>query len=313
MGTAKYCKDTFSTHRSSSVFSSLLSYADPKDAFLHLSPREMNIPRPSTIGGFSFSSLCCQRRQSCRKQAQGADCVSNKCQDSSTPPPFLHLPPTSLRVADNRRGRGKEGDDRGETRPAQAQKKPARGLGRKRNQHEPQTSAQLQADVTPGHLPRTDNNKAHSEGRRWPPRSEFLLLPSRCSQPKQRPQCKQRRNVRLWQSGAQRPPPPPLPAPPGKLTGPCLPTLTGRKAKLPGVLHTLFMQTKYFSPRCCHTISSPDSTNTLPQTTGFSRNKTKMMPHAPFRLLQNAPAWETQPPQTPEVTRARVGGAQLPS
>lgn len=166
-------------------------------------------PRPSTIGGFSFFPFCCQRRQSCTNQAQVADCVSNKCQDSfplRPPFPFLQLHCESLRTAEagGRRATKQERRDPQMHRRRRPEVSVRRGIT--------SAAALLQADVSPGRLPRTDNNKENREGRRWLPRSEFLLLPLRCSQPKQRPQCKQRQNVRLWQGGGQRQPSPSLAA-----------------------------------------------------------------------------------------------------
>lgn len=132
MGTGKYCKDTSILDKLQQFSTSTSSLTDPKDVFLRLPPRKMNIPPPSTR--FFFFSFCCQRRQSCTKQAQPADCVSNKCQDSfPLRPPSLPLPPTSLQAHDNCRGRGEEGDDGRKARPAHAQKKAARGFGPKRN------------------------------------------------------------------------------------------------------------------------------------------------------------------------------------
>lgn len=79
------------------------------------------------------------------------------------------------------------------------------------------------------------------------PRSEFLLLPLRCSQPKQTPQHKQRQNVRLWRGGGQR-------LPPVTLTLSChrLPAgAHGAESKVIDHFASLNYANKVFSLRCC--------------------------------------------------------------
>lgn len=149
------------------------------------------------------------------------------------------LPSPSCNFSASRRQlprRGGRRADGGQTRPAHALQKAARGFGPKRN---PINTADRSSatDVTPGRLLEQITTKT-TEGRRWQPRSQFLLLPLCFSQPKQRPQYKQRQNVRLWQSGGQKQPSPFLPAAAARNAH--RPTHPGLREKLSRISHTLF-------------------------------------------------------------------------
>lgn len=177
---------------------------------------------------------------------------------SPSAPPFL--PATSERAADSCRGRGEEGARRSDqTRTSTAEA--ARGFGPKRNPINTAADRSSATDVTPGRLLQLITTKKTAGRRRWQPRSQFLLLPLVFSQPKQRPQYKQRQNVRLWQSGGQRQP------------SPFPPAAAARNAHRPGlrvkselIAHfTHFIYVNKVSYACCSrtTSSTPRKRNTL--------------------------------------------------
>lgn len=173
-------------------------------------------------------------------------------------PPFS-LPATSERAADNCRGRGEEGARRAdETRTCTAEA--ARGFGPKRN---PINTADRSSatGVTPGRLLELITTKK-TDGRRWKPRSQFLLLPLVFSQPKQRPQYKQRQNVRLWQSGGQRQPSPFPPAAAARKAH--RPTHPGLRAKSEVIAHfTHFIYVNKVSYASSSRTTSSTLRNTL--------------------------------------------------
>lgn len=263
----KSCKDTsilHTLHRFSTSISALMQTLKMFSFIFHQEKwTHTHTPRPPSFHHrwFFFFPFCCQRRQSCTNQAQVADCVSNKCQDSfPLRPPFpflqLHWEPLTTAEAGGRRATTQERRDPQMHRRRRPEVSVRRGIT--------PAAALLQADVSPGHLPRTDNNKENREGRRWLPRSEFLLLPLRCSQPKQRPQCKQRQNVRLWQGGGERPPSPSLAAAAGAAHRRLPTAACGPEGKLTLRFTYFAYVNKVFSSRCCHTTSPPESRDTLP-------------------------------------------------